>query len=101
MSNGCAYLTEDNHFDWGFSGGSVAKNLPVSAEVGWGDPQKKEMATYYSILAREILWTEEPGRLQSMGSQESDTTKRLNVYFDKLLIEFSQLSTFYTADFTL
>ena len=34
LSNECAYLTEDNHFDWGFSGGSVAKNLPANAEVG-------------------------------------------------------------------
>ena len=32
------------------------------------------METHPSILAREIPWTEEPGRLQSIGSQESDTT---------------------------
>ena len=32
------------------------------------------MATHSSILAWEILWTEEPGRLQSMGWQELDTT---------------------------
>ena len=36
------------------------------------------MATHSSILAWRILWTQEPGRLQSMGSQESDTTERLN-----------------------
>ena len=36
------------------------------------------MATDSSILAWKILWTEEPGGLQSMGSQESDMTKRLN-----------------------
>ena len=36
------------------------------------------MATHSSILAREIPWTEEPGGLQSMGSQESDTTQDLN-----------------------
>ena len=35
---------------------------------------EKEMATYSSILAWEIPWTEEPGGLQCMGSQESDTT---------------------------
>ena len=34
----------------------------------------KEMATHSSILAWEIPWTEEPGGLQSMGSQELDTT---------------------------
>ena len=33
-----------------------------------------------SILAREIPWTEQPGGLQSMGSQESDTTERLKHY---------------------
>ena len=32
-------------------------------------PLEKEMATYFSILVWEIVWTEEPGRLQSMGSQ--------------------------------
>ena len=38
------------------------------------DPLEKEMATYSSILAWRIPWTEEPGRLLSMGSQEPDTT---------------------------
>ena len=38
---------------------------------------EKEMATHFSILAWEISRTEEPGRLHSMGSQESDTTWRL------------------------
>ena len=42
--------------------------------LGGEDPLEKGMATHSSILAWEILWTEEPGRLQSMGSQESDTT---------------------------
>ena len=37
--------------------------------LGWEDPLEKEMATQFSIPARIILWTEEPGRLQSMGSQ--------------------------------
>ena len=36
------------------------------------------MATHFSILAWKIPWTEEPGGLQFMGSQESDTTERLN-----------------------
>ena len=42
--------------------------------LGWEDLLEKEMATHCSNLAWEIPWTEEPGRLQSMGSQESDTT---------------------------
>ena len=37
--------------------------------VEWEDPLEKEMATYSSILAWEIPWTEEPGRLQSTGLQ--------------------------------
>ena len=37
---------------------------------GWEDPLEKEMAIHSSILAWRVPWTEEPGRLQSMGSQE-------------------------------
>ena len=37
--------------------------------VGWEDPLEKEMATHSNTLAWKISWTEEPGRLQSMGSQ--------------------------------
>ena len=55
------------------------KNLPAMQEtqvrfLGWEDLLEKEMATHSHILARRILWTEEPGRLQSVGSQESDMT---------------------------
>ena len=39
--------------------------------LGWEDPLAKEMATHSGILAWEIPWTEELGRLQSMGSQKS------------------------------
>ena len=37
--------------------------------LSWEDPLKEGMATHSSILAWRILWTEEPGRLQSMGLQ--------------------------------
>ena len=37
--------------------------------VGWDDPLEKEMSTHSSILAWKITWTEEPGGLQSTGSQ--------------------------------
>ena len=52
----------------------MVKNLPAKNEtqvqsLGQGGPLEKEMATLTSILAREILWTEESGRLQSMGLQ--------------------------------
>ena len=48
--------------------------------LGWEDPLEKEMEIHSSISAWKIPWTEEPGGLQSMGSQESDTTKRVNRY---------------------
>ena len=37
--------------------------------LGWEDPLEKEMVTHSNIIAWEIPWTEEPGRLQFMGSQ--------------------------------
>ena len=51
-----------------FPSGSVVKNSPAKQEMqvqpqDWEDPLEKEMATYPSILAWEIPWTEEPGRL--------------------------------------
>ena len=45
--------------------------------LGREDPLEKEMATHSSILAWRIPWREEPGRLQSMGLQELDTTYQL------------------------
>ena len=42
--------------------------------LGQEDPLEEEMATHSNILAWRIPWAEEPGRLQSMGSQESGTT---------------------------
>ena len=63
----------------GSHGGLVVKNMLAVQEIlawslGWEDPVEEEVATRTSILAWEIQWTEEPGGLQSMGSQESDTT---------------------------
>ena len=46
--------------------------------LGQGDPLEKETATHASILAWEIPWTEEPGGLWFMGSQELDMTELLN-----------------------
>jgi len=52
----------------------MVKCLPAMREtwvrsLGGEDPLEKEMATHSSILAWKIPWTEEPARLQSMGSQ--------------------------------
>ena len=49
--------------------------------LGWEDLLQKEMAIHSSTIAWKIPWTEEPGRLQSMGSLESDTTERLHFHF--------------------
>ena len=46
----------------------------VVRSMGQEDPLEKRMGTHSSILARKIPWIEEPGKLQSMGSQESDMT---------------------------
>ena len=58
----------------------MVKNLHTMREnkiqsLGWEDPLEKKMATHSSILAWRIPWMEEPGGLQFMGSQESDTTE--------------------------
>ena len=52
----------------------MVKNPPVKREtwigsLGWEDPLEEGVATHSSILAWGIPWTEEPGGLQSMGSQ--------------------------------
>ena len=60
----------------GFPGDLVVKNLPAKQEtqerwdqsLGWEDPLLEEMVVRSSILAWEIPWTEEPGRLHSTGS---------------------------------
>ena len=60
------------------SGPVVKKNLREMQEMGvqsqgLEDPQEKEMATHSTVLAWKTPWTEEPGRLPSMESQEQDT----------------------------
>ena len=59
----------------------MVKRLPAVREtqvqsLGREDPLEKEMATHSSILAWKIPWTEEPGKLQSIGLQSQDTTKQ-------------------------
>ena len=57
-----------------FPGGSGGKASACNAgdpgqSLDWKDPLEKEMATHFSTFAWKIPWTQEPGRLQSMGSQ--------------------------------
>ena len=59
---------------WSFSDGSDGKELPAIQEtrvrsLDWEDPLEKGVTAHPSILAWRIPWTEEPGGLQSMGSQ--------------------------------
>ena len=52
---------------------------PVQS-LGLEDPLEEEVATHSSILVGPVPWTEEPGRLQSMGHQESHMTEQLSVH---------------------
>ena len=62
---------------WVFPSGSAVKSPPAVQEVqearvqslGWEDPLEEGMPTHSSVLAWRIPWTEEPGRLQPIGSQ--------------------------------
>ena len=58
----------------------MVKNMPAMQEtevgsLGWEDPLEKRIATHSSILDWRILWTEEPGGLQSMGSQRTEAAE--------------------------
>ena len=65
------------YFHWGFPGSSGIKNPPAMQKpqetwvgsLGQEDPLEEEVATHSSILAWGIPWTEEPGRLESVGSR--------------------------------
>ena len=72
------------------------QEMQVSS-LGWEDPLGKEMATHPSILAWRIPWTEEPGGLQSMGSQRvgPDLVSQLQQQFITItcLLEFVSTSS--------
>ena len=64
----------------------TVKRMPAIAlwetrvrSLGQEDPLEEDTTTHSSILSWRILWTEEAGRLQSMGHKESDTTERLTL----------------------
>ena len=74
-----ATLIYESYNERGFPCGSAGKNLPAMQEMqvqslGREDTLEKQMATHFSVLAWRIPRTEEPGVLQSMGSQGSDMT---------------------------
>ena len=88
----------------GFPGGSMIKNLPTSARatgqsLGQEDLLEKEVATHSSILAWRIPWTQEPVRLQSMGSRRvrysNWTTTRSHLGDEQILLCPSFLPAIY------
>ena len=63
----------------------------VFKSLGWKNPPEKEMATHFNILAWRIPWTEEPGRLQSLGLQRvRHTHTSLDTYSWKNKIKFNR-----------
>ena len=69
----------------------MVKRLPTVWEtrvrsLGWEDPLEKEMATHSSILAWKIPCTEEPGRLQSMGSQSQTQLSNFTLRKEKVSV---------------
>ena len=82
----------------------MVKNLPAVYKtrfqsLGQEDCLEKEMAAHSSIPAWEIPWTEEPGRLQSPGVAESDTTEQLStaqreVWYYAVIQKASQMKYF-------
>ena len=75
---GAWLVRENSMYILGFLMAPGVKNLPVTQEtqvqsLGQEYPLEKKMITHFSTFAWEILWTEEPGELQSMGSQKNQT----------------------------
>ena len=85
----------------GFPDSSVSKESSFSAGDQGSIPDQedsleKETATHSSILAWRIPWTEEPGRLQSMGSQRVGQTERLSLHFHLSELRAELLLRLYT-----
>ena len=77
------WLNAGSWYVWASPKAQWVKNLPAMQEtqemrvwsLGWEDPLEKEMAIHSTILTWKTPWAEEPGRLESKVSQESDMTK--------------------------
>ena len=80
-----------------FPGGSVVKNPPAMQEMqvwslGQEDPLEEEVTTHHSVLAWETPWREEPGGLQSTGSQRVRhdwATRQQQMYGFQIFVEHS------------
>ena len=76
---------------WASLVAQTVKNQPAVQEtwvqsMGWEDPLEKGMTTHSSILAWRIPWTEEPGRLESMGSQRVLHDWAINTHTTPLIL---------------
>ena len=72
-------------YSWASLVAQIVRNMLVMREtwvqsLGWEDPLEKGTSTHSSILARRIPWTEEPGSLQSMGSQSQTQLSNFQSY---------------------
>ena len=90
----------------GFPGSSDGKESICNAgdwtqSLGWEDPLEKEMATHSSILAWRIPWTEEPGRLQPVGSQRQWLDWETNTFISLSSISYFPLCGKYWTIFYL
>ena len=86
-----------DHIPWSRTSlvAQTVKHLPTMWEIwvwslGWEDPLDKEMATHSSTLAWKMPWMEEPGRLQSMGSQRVRHDWVTSLHFTWRPIKFKQ-----------
>ena len=85
MSVVVAQLWQNLLMLWDFTGGSDGEESACNVVdpgliPGSVDPLERGMAAYSSILAWRIPWTEEAGKLQSMGLQRADITERLTLF---------------------
>ena len=81
---------------WSSLVAQTVKNVPTMWEtwvqsLGWEDPLEKGMATHSSILAWRILWIEEPGGLQSVGSQSQTRLSRRDTFLELISLCWSEL----------
>ena len=86
--------------------GLMVKNLPAVQEswvwsLGQEDPLEKKMATHFSILAWRIPWTEEPGRLPSIGSQRVRYSGATHFHFPRSYTRYRRKADLNTGYLTL
>ena len=85
--------------EWASPVTEMVKNPPVMQEtgiwsLGWKDPLEKRLATHSSIFAWRIPWTEEPGRLESMGLQKVGHNWATNTFTFRLHIHIPEHITY-------